>query len=69
MGNKRVNDAISQDTSAWHTVKGQFEAEIYDSRGPLDTRVTLEIPDFCISWNNRKEFMEELAALIEKYSL
>lgn len=66
---KIVTDIISVDTGPFHMIRGNFEAERYSGQPLLDTTVTLDIPPFCITWENRTKLMNEIALVIFKHSL
>lgn len=65
----KVKDSVTVDVSQWHSVTGKFEAERYPGSPLLDTNVDLEIPTFCITWEARQKFMEEIAEVIRKYQI
>lgn len=60
---------IEYDTSSWHMITGNFEAEIYPNTPLLDTNVNLKIPTFAITWNDKEKLMKELAGVLEKYMI
>jgi hypothetical protein len=68
MDSKRrvVASELSEALGNYHEVRGSFEAEIYDGKA-LDTRVTIEIPDYWITWDDKEKLMKDLAEVLKKY--
>lgn len=64
-----VKNKLSEETSQWHSITGNFEAHRYPNTPLLDTNVELDIPTFSIAWEKRFELMTELAELIKKYQI
>jgi hypothetical protein len=65
-----VRSQLAEEIGPYHQIKGTFEAEIYPDIGrPLDTRVTLEVPDYFITWSDKEKLMQELNQVLKKYLL
>lgn len=62
-------ETITRDLSAFRSVTGKFEAELYPNTPLLDTLVELDVPAFAITWSNREKLMDDLAALLRKYAI
>ena len=64
-----TRDTITVDAGPYQSITGHFEAERYPGCDLLDTSVELKMPRVCITWNDRKRFLEELAEVLRKYQL
>lgn len=65
---KFVKQTIGRETSRFTSIAGNFEAERYPGSPLADTNVEVDLR-FCIHWDQKEEFMDELAELIKRYHL
>lgn len=58
---------ITEELSEWNSVKGSFEAQVFDGQ-VIDTNVQVDVK-FVLVWDEKEKFMKELAELIKKYHI
>jgi hypothetical protein len=63
---KTVTDSITEDVSAYTSITGDFESEVYAGTPLLDTAAKINI-EVCITWKDREKLMKELAELLKEY--
>jgi hypothetical protein len=67
MNNRRtVKDSITGDVSAYTSVTGDFEAEVYAGTPLLDTTAKINI-EICITWKDKEKLMKDLTELLKEY--
>jgi hypothetical protein len=66
---KFVKQKIVRDTGPYMSIVGHFNAERYPGCPLADTNVELDLERFCIHWDQKEKFMDELAELITRYQL
>jgi len=63
---RTVTDSITEDVSAYTSITGDFESEMFAGYPLLDTAAKINI-EVCISWKDKEKLMEDLAELLKEY--
>ena len=66
---KVIKCSLTKDTSVYQSITAKFEAEKFAGYPLADTYVELDIPRFCITWEDKEKMMEELAYVISNYAI
>ena len=65
---KLVRSEIVEAIGPWLNMVGKFEAKHPLVKGwPANVNVELDIPRFCIDWQDKDVLMQELAQVINRY--